>query len=58
MIAAFGTARETEPGVLVLDDAAVTGIHLTKLKPDGSNKAGIEGESDKITIGLGNSLPI
>jgi hypothetical protein len=58
MIAAFGMARETEPGRLVIDDAAVTGIHLTKLKPDGSGKAGIEGEPDKVTIGQGNSSPI
>jgi hypothetical protein len=58
MIAAFGMARETEPGRLVIDDAAVTGIHLTKLKRDGSGKAGIEGEPDKVTIGLGNSSPI
>jgi hypothetical protein len=58
MIAAFGMARETEPGRLVIDDAAVTGIHLTKLKPDGSGKAGIEGEPDKVTIGQGNTSPI
>jgi Toprim domain len=58
MIAAFGAARESEPGMLVFDDAAVTGIHLTKLRPDGSDKAGIEGESDKVTIGQGNSSPI
>jgi hypothetical protein len=58
MIAAFGMARETEPGRLMIDDAAVTGIHLTKLKPDGSGKAGIEGEPDKVTIGQGNSSPI
>ena len=56
MIAAFGIARETEPGRLVIDDAAVTGIHITKLKPDGSGKA--ETEADKLTIGVGNSSPI
>jgi hypothetical protein len=58
MIAAFGMARETEPGRLAIDDAAVTGVHLTKLKPDGTDKAGIEGEPDKVTIGLGNRSPI
>jgi hypothetical protein len=56
MIAAFGMARETEPGQLVIDDAAVTGIHITKLKPDGSGKA--DTEADKLTIGVGNSSPI
>jgi hypothetical protein len=58
MIAAFGMARETSPGDLVIDDAAVTGIHLTKLKPDGSDKADIEGESAKLTIGMDNRCPI
>jgi Toprim domain len=56
MIAAFGMARETEPGVLVIDDAAVTGVHITKLRPDGSDKAGTE--ADKLTIGIGNRSPI
>jgi Toprim domain len=56
MIAAFGMARETEPGELVIDHAAVTGIHITKLKPDGSDKAGTE--ADKLTIGIANKSPI
>jgi hypothetical protein len=49
MIAAFGMARESEPGELVIDADAVRGVHLTKLKPDGSGKAGTE--NDKITVG-------
>jgi hypothetical protein len=49
MIAAFGMARETLPGEIVIDDAAVRGVHLTKLKPDGSGKAGTD--NDKITPG-------
>jgi hypothetical protein len=56
MIAAFGMARKTTPGEIVIDDTAVTGIHITKLKPDGSDKA--DGEADKITIGTGNRSPI
>ncbi len=56
MIAAFGMARETSPGDLVIDDVAVTGIHITKLKPDGSDKAGTE--ADKLTIGIANTSPI
>ena len=56
MIAAFGMAREALPGELVIDDAAVTGVHITKLKPDGSDKAGLE--ADKLTIGMANTSPI
>jgi hypothetical protein len=56
MIAAFGMARETLPGEIVIDDAAVRGIHITKLKPDGSGKAGTE--ADKLTIGIANRSPI
>jgi len=41
-IAAFAVAEEMEPGVVAINDAAVRGIHLTKLKLDGSSKADIE----------------
>jgi len=34
----------------------VTGIHITKLKPDGSAKAGTD--ADKLTIGISNRSPI
>jgi hypothetical protein len=56
MIAAFGTAAETLPGEIVIYDAAVRGVHLTKLKPDGSDKAGTD--EDKLTIGISNTSPI
>jgi hypothetical protein len=56
MIAAFGMTRETLPGELVIDDAAVRGVHLTKLKPDGSGKAGTD--NDKIMIGGSVGFPI
>jgi hypothetical protein len=56
MIAAFGMAVETLPGELAIYDLAVRGIHLTKLKPDGSGKAGTD--ADKLTIGIGNNSPI
>jgi hypothetical protein len=36
MIAAFGIPDEPSPGLLVIPDAAVRGIHLTFLAPDGS----------------------
>ena len=54
MIGAFGMANETEPGVLVIGSDDVTGVHVTRLKPDGSDKAEISGESAKLTIGLDN----
>jgi hypothetical protein len=56
MIAAFGMARETAPGELTIDDSEVRGVHLTKLKADGSGKAGTE--NDKIMIGRSTGYPI
>lgn len=56
MIAAFGMAHEIAPGEIVIDNAAVRGVHLTKLKPDGSGKAGTE--NDKIMIGKCIGTPI
>jgi hypothetical protein len=56
MIAAFGTAAETLPGEIVIYNAAVRGVHLTKLKSDGSGKAGTD--ADKLTIGISNKSPI
>jgi hypothetical protein len=56
MIAAIGLARETLPGEIVIDDAAIRGVHLTSLKPDGSGKAGTD--RDKIMIGKSVGFPI
>ncbi len=56
MIAAFGMARETEPGELVIDDAAIRGVHITSLKSDGSDKAGTD--RDKKIIGRSIGSPI
>jgi Toprim domain-containing protein len=56
MIAAFGLAREPSPGEIVIDDVEVRGVHLTKLKLEGSAKAGTE--ADKIMIGRSNRSPI
>jgi Toprim domain len=58
MIGAFGMARETEPGMLVIGNDDITGVHVTRLKSDGSDKAEIDGESAKLTIGLDNRCPI
>jgi hypothetical protein len=51
LIAAFGLAVEPKPGVLAIDDDAVKGVHLVKLRPDGSGKAAVE--PNKITVGRG-----
>lgn len=56
MIAAFGVASEMLPGQIMIYDAAVRGVHLTKLRSDGLGKAGTD--ADKLTIGVGNRSPI
>ncbi len=56
LIAAFGFATETEPGVLQIADDAVRGIHLTRLLPDGSDRE--RGEMAKIMIGRSFGSPI
>jgi hypothetical protein len=48
MIAAFGIAREIEPGQLRILDGDVAGVHITQLSPTGT-KAGTN--ADKIMIG-------
>lgn len=56
MITAIGTARETTPGNLEIDDEGVRGVHLTSLKGDGSGKAGTD--RDKIIFGKSLGSPI
>jgi hypothetical protein len=56
MIAAFGLAEEIEPGLVVIADDAVFGVHLTRLRADGTGKAGFG--SDKIMIGNSHGYPI
>lgn len=56
MIAAFGLPTEPEPGTLHIANDAVRGVHLTKLKPDGSCKAGTD--ADKIMVGMSAGWPI
>jgi len=56
MIAAFGLAHETEPGVIRIDTNAIKGVHLTRLLPDGSDRD--RGEKGKIMIGLSTGSPI
>jgi hypothetical protein len=56
MIAAFGTAHELVPGVLAITEDAVRAVHLTRIKDDGSGKAG--GDREKIMIGRPTGSPI
>src|SRR6516165_10840359 len=56
MIAAFGIAYEPEPGLLEIADGQVRGVHITRLAPDGSDKAGTE--RDKIMLGSSVGYPI
>lgn len=56
MIAAFGLAVETTPGVIKITDMAVRAAHLTRLKPDGSGQAG--SGKNKIMIGRPSRSPI
>lgn len=56
MIAAFGLADEPAPGLLSIRDEAVTGVHLTLLRPDGSGKADVD--PNKLMIGRSLGSPI
>jgi hypothetical protein len=56
MIAAFGLAHETEPGIVAIADAAVRGVHLTRLIPAGSDRE--RGERAKIMIGNSIGSPL
>lgn len=55
LIAAFGLAEETEPGRLSLGEKEFVGVHLTRLRPDGSGKAE---EPAKMMIGRSIGVPI
>jgi hypothetical protein len=56
MVAAFGVASEPEPSLLAISDSAISGVHLTRLRGDGSGKAGTD--ADKIMIGASSGSPI
>ena len=56
MIAAFALAGEPEPGLLSVHDDRVCGVHLTLLKPDGSDKS--EVRRNKLMVGPSNGWPI
>jgi hypothetical protein len=56
MIAAFGMAAEPVPGILVIADEAVRGVHLTKLNADGTGKSDVK--PTKVMIGKSAGFPI
>src|SRR5262249_12603914 len=56
LVAAFGLAHETEPGVIAIADDAVRGVHLTRLLNDGSDRE--RGERAKIMIGSSIGSPL
>jgi len=56
MLAGFGIPTELEPGRLTISRDAVRGVHITRLAPDGSGKAGTD--ADKIFVGRSTGWPI
>jgi len=56
MIAPFTIPEEPEPGVLSVSMNKISGVHLTKLRPDGSGKADVE--PSKIMVGRTLGVPI
>jgi hypothetical protein len=56
MISAFGVPFEIEPNVISISTTAVMAVHLTRLAPDGSAKAGTD--TDKIMVGTPRGAPI
>jgi hypothetical protein len=56
LVAAFGLPDEPEPGRIEIAAAAVRGVHLTRLLPDGAGKAMTE--PDKIMIGRSLGSPL
>jgi len=58
MMCAFGMPTEPLPGRYVLDTAAVQGVHLTRLKPDGSGKDTDDQGRTKIMVGPSMGWPI
>jgi len=58
LIAAFGIPAEPEPGALMIPGAQVAGVHLTRLKLDGSGKYEREDESAKTMLARSKGWPI
>src|SRR5262249_20359165 len=58
LIGAFGLPREPEPGVLAIVGPDVVGVHLTRLKLDGSGKHEREDEPAKIMLARSRGWPL
>jgi hypothetical protein len=58
MLAAFGHPSEPEPGRYDLGSAAVHAVHITRLMPDGSDKAADAKGRLKIMVGVTEGWPI
>jgi hypothetical protein len=58
MLAVFGVPAEPIPGVLDVARMAIYGVHVTRLKPDGSGKAPDDEGRSKIMIGSSAGWPI
>src|SRR5262249_44962190 len=58
LIGAFGLPVEPEPGALMIPRAQVEGVHLTRLKLDGSGKDEDGDESVKKMIGRSSGWPL
>jgi len=58
LIGAFGLPVEPQPGSLMISRAQVVGVHLTRLKPDGSGKREHEDEPAKIMIARSRGWPL
>jgi hypothetical protein len=56
MIAPFALVYEPEPGRLRVPKHSIAGVHITRLRADGSGKAGTE--KDKIMLGPSTGVPI
>lgn len=56
MIAAFGIPGEPEPGVIIMPDNQIKGVHITRLLPDGSDRE--RGDKAKIMVGHSKGWPI
>jgi putative DNA primase/helicase len=58
MIVPFGIPAEPEPGSLAIADCDVVAVQLVLLKADGSGKADIRPDPNKLTIGSPGGLPL
>ena len=59
MLVPYGIPEEPEPGTLTIAKAAISAVHLTLLKPDGSGKIEVEKpNSPKITVGSPSGQPL